>query len=86
MPAAPASSRRFTSPRSSSWEADERGEAERPRVADEPQRVGLRELRVLEVDDREIERGGGDLDHLGGGELDERPAGPAPGPQALGEA
>ena len=49
------------------------GESHRVRMMDQPQRVTLRELRVLEVDDGEIEtRALDDLDRLEGGELDER--------------
>src|SRR5205823_11144435 len=66
-------------------QADERGEAERRRVTDEPERVRLGELRVLEVDDREVELCSGDLDHLERGQLHER-AGEPPRAQRLADA
>ena len=65
---------------------EERREPERPRVVEEPERVALRELRVLEVDDREVESAGRHFDHLDGRQLEEGPTEPVAVPERLAHA
>ena len=50
----------------------DRREAERGRMTDEPEHVGLGELRMLVVDDAEVERGRTEVDRLERRQLDER--------------
>jgi hypothetical protein len=56
-------------------DACERRKPERLGVSEQTERIGVGKLRVLEVNDREVEaRGSDEVDDLGGRKLDEEPS------------